>query len=74
MTLEQAVLNKLRHLPPDKQQEVLQFIESLQTQAKSNPPRRSVKGLWSHLNKPISDEEITLARQEMWSSFPRDIS
>lgn len=35
MTIEQAVLEKLRTLPTNKQQEVLDFIEFLQTQAES---------------------------------------
>ncbi len=29
MTVEQAVLEKLRELPPERQQEVLDFVESL---------------------------------------------
>lgn len=35
MTIEQAVLEKLRTLPTNKQQEVLDFIEFLQTKAES---------------------------------------
>ncbi len=32
MTLEQAILEKVRALPPEKQQEILDFAESLQVQ------------------------------------------
>lgn len=71
MTLEQAVLEKLRQLPLDKQQEVLQFAESLQTKT-VKPPLRSVKGLWSHLDNEITENDLTQARQEMWSNFPRN--
>ena len=35
MNLEQAVLDKLRELPPDKQQEVLDFAEFLQQKKSS---------------------------------------
>jgi hypothetical protein len=35
MSIEQAVLEKLRTLPTNKQQEVLDFVEFLQTKAKS---------------------------------------
>lgn len=35
MTIEQAVLEKLRTLPTNKQQEVLDFVEFLQTKAES---------------------------------------
>jgi hypothetical protein len=30
MTIEQAIVEKLRTLPPDKQQEALEFVEALQ--------------------------------------------
>jgi len=35
MSIEQAVLEKLRMLPTNKQQEVLDFVEFLQTKAES---------------------------------------
>ncbi len=35
MSIEQAVLEKLRTLPTNKQQEVLDFVEFLQTKAES---------------------------------------
>jgi hypothetical protein len=40
MTIEQAVLEKLRELPPDKQQEVLDFIQSLKQKSLPKKPRR----------------------------------
>jgi hypothetical protein len=33
MTIEQAIVEKLRTLPPDKQQEALDFVEALQIKA-----------------------------------------
>lgn len=75
--IEHAILAKLRALPPDKQQEVLAFVESLQQSncqpPEPNPqPRRSIVGLWDHLGVDITEEDIDEARREMWGNFPRD--
>jgi hypothetical protein len=72
MNLEQAVLDKLRALPPDKQQEVLDFAEFLQQKSISKPPLKSVKGIWANLNIEIAEEDIAQARKEMWANFPRE--
>jgi hypothetical protein len=55
MNLEQAVLEKLRQLPIDKQQEVLDFAEFIhQKMSSKRPPQesklRSIKGLWANLD------------------------
>lgn len=71
-SIEQTVVEKLRALPPEKQQEVLDFVESLEEQTASKPPRRSVKGLWADLGGDITEEDIADARREMWSNFPRE--
>jgi hypothetical protein len=39
MTIEQAVVEKLRALPVEKQQEVLDFVEFLQRKSVPKPPR-----------------------------------
>ena len=70
MTIEQAVLGKLRELPPKRQQEVLDFVESLQRD-NTKRPRRSVEGLWADLRIHITDADIEQARQEMWGAFHR---
>jgi len=71
MNLEQAVLDKLRGLPPERQQEVLDFAEFLQQKTMPKRPLKSVKGLWANLDMDITEEEITEARKEMWGNFPR---
>jgi hypothetical protein len=73
MNLEQAVLEKLRELPPEKQQEVLNFATFLQQQVTPKRPLRSVKGLWADLDIDITEEDIAQARKEMWGNFPKDI-
>ena len=73
MTIEQQVLEKLRDLPPEKQKEVLEFVDSLKEKKGSAKPRRSLLGLWADLNIHITEEDIAEARREMWGNFPRDI-
>jgi hypothetical protein len=71
-SIEQTVVEKLRALPPEKQQEVLDFVESLEGKNVSKHPRRSVKGLWADLGVDITEEDIAEARREMWGNFPRE--
>jgi len=73
MTIEQQVLEKLRDLPPEKQKEVLDFVDSLKEKHGPKKPRRSLLGLWADLNIHITEEDIAEARREMWGNFPRDI-
>jgi hypothetical protein len=71
MTIEEAILDKVRKLPPEKQQALLKFADSL---AAPSPPKslRSLEGLWADLNIGISEEDIAEVRREMWKNFPRD--
>jgi uncharacterized protein (DUF2267 family) len=73
MSLEESFLEKLRQLPPDRQREVLDFVEFLQNKT-GDPvtPRRSVKGLWADLESHITEEDIAEVRAEMWRNFPRE--
>ena len=73
MSIEESVLVKLRVLPVEKQREVLDFVEFLESKSASKPPRRSVKGLLADFNIDITAEDIAEARREMWGNFPRDI-
>ena len=74
MTIEEMVLEKLRELPPEKQKEVLEFVESLKPFGGTIKPLRSLEGLLEDLNIDITEEDIAEARREMWGNFPRDIS
>jgi hypothetical protein len=74
MTIEEMVLKKLRGLPPNRQKEVLQFVESLTPDNGSSKRLHSLEGLLEDLNVDISEEDIAEARREMWGKFPRDIS
>lgn len=70
--LEQTLLETVRSLPPEKQQEVLDFAEFLRQKITPKQPRRSLKGLWADFDIQISEEDIAEARQEMWGNFPRE--
>jgi hypothetical protein len=57
-------LEAVRHLPREKQQEVLKHAQSLRQQ-QPKKPFRSVKGLWTDLGTSLSAEEIEENRREM---------
>lgn len=64
-------MEKMRELPPDKQKEVLEYVESLQAQNQSRRPLDSLAGLWANRGIDITEEDIAEARREMWGNFPR---
>ncbi|MFZ0785186.1 MAG: hypothetical protein WBP92_03210 [Candidatus Acidiferrales bacterium] len=70
MTIEEQVLQKLRDLPPEKQKEVLDFVDSLGEWPQE--VLRSLRGLWADLSFHVTEEDIAEARREMWGNFPRD--
>ena len=69
MTIETQVPERLRDLPPEKQKEVLDFVDSLKAKNGPKGPRRSLRGLWADLNFHITEEDIAEARREMWGNF-----
>ena len=72
MSIEQAILENLRVLPPEKQQEVLDFVEFIKTKSRPKVARRSIKGLCADLGVHITEEDIAQARREIWGNFPRE--
>ncbi|HEY6342786.1 MAG TPA: hypothetical protein VIY49_14945 [Bryobacteraceae bacterium] len=70
MSIEEAILEKVRSLTPEKKAEVLQFLSGLE--ASGHPRFRSPKGILSDLNFRITEEDLGEARREMWSGFPRN--
>ena len=73
MNIEQSVLERLRELPLEKQQEVLDFTDYLHQKITPKRPLRSIKGLCADLKVDITAEDIAEARKEMWGNFPREI-
>jgi Protein of unknown function (DUF2281) len=72
MTLVETVIEKLKQMPPEKLQEVLNFAEFISQKAEEKKPLQSSAGALAHLNISISNEEIDEARREMWANFPRE--
>lgn len=66
-------MEKVRSLPLERQQELLDFAEFLQQKVAVKRPRKSIKELWAGFNIDITEEDIAEARQEMWGNFPREI-
>ena len=72
MSLEQAILEAVRTLPPDKQREVYEHAARLRAETTKQPPFKSVRGLWADLGISLSAEELDENQREMWQGFPRD--
>lgn len=70
MTIEQTLLEAVRALPPEQQQELLEHAGRLRSAAKK--PFKSVKGLWAGMGISISSEELDESRRELWKNFPRE--
>lgn len=72
MTVEETVLEKVKVLPPNRKQEVLDFVEFLEEKEAKPQPRRSLYGMLADLEVNISEDDIAEARREMWGNFPRE--
>jgi len=72
MSLEQAILEIVHELPPDKQRAVFDYVSRLQTEGTKKPPFESIEGLWADLGISLSAEEIDQTQREMWRGFPRE--
>ncbi|MBI4909953.1 MAG: hypothetical protein HY820_40415 [Acidobacteria bacterium] len=72
MSLEQAILEAVRALPADKQQEVLNHAAKLRDEAGRKRPFKSVRGLWADLGISLSSEEIDENQRDMGRNFPRE--
>ena len=65
MSIEEQVLGKLRELPPERQKEVLDFVDFLREKNGAKKPLRSLRGLWKDLNLDVTEEDLAQARREM---------
>ena len=72
MMVEEILLEKVKALPVNRQQEVLDFAEFLALKEATSQPRRSLRGALADLDIKITEEDIREARQEMWGNFPRE--
>jgi hypothetical protein len=72
MSVEQAILEAIRALPAEKQQELLSHATRLREETGPKKPFMSIKGLWSDLGISPSADEIEENQREMWKNFPRE--
>lgn len=80
MLLIQELLRTLRGINRTEQEEVLAFAQSIvkrrdspNTGESSNPPKKSLLGIFSDLAIGLTPEDLAEARKEMWGNFPRPI-
>ncbi len=73
MNAEQALIDLIRVLPGERQEEVLAYAEGLRDKSdEPKVPRPSGRGLWADLKIDLTAEDIDEVRREMWKNFPRD--
>lgn len=72
MTTTAQLIEKIQRLPPERQEELLEFVEKLEQEQKQ-PPLVDSYGDLRDLGLPdLSLEDFQQARREMWRNFPRD--
>jgi hypothetical protein len=74
MTVKDEILQKVTRLPPERQREVLEFVDSLHDAGPkaAAPKRNTYCGALVGQIPDITAEEIDELRHEMWRNFPRD--
>jgi hypothetical protein len=70
MSIEEAILEKVRALPPERKAEVLEYVSGLEVEKRT--PFRSPKGILADLDFTLTEEDLAEVRREMWANFPRD--
>ena len=72
VSLEQRILEAVRALPAEQQQEILNHAARLREEAGRKSPFKSVRGLWADLGVSLSADEIEANQRDMWRNFPRE--
>lgn len=72
MGVAELIAKKLNVLPPDKQREVLDFVDFLSQRAARRQERRDPLGLWADLDIDLTARDGDDARRELWGVFPRE--
>jgi hypothetical protein len=65
----ELIAQKTSALSPEKQQEILDFVEFLALREAPKAALRSLDGLWQGLD--LSKDDIEETRQGLWGDFPR---
>lgn len=72
MTTKEVLLEKFEVLSVNRQQELLDFAEFLESKEAVKAPRLNLHGVLADLNINITEEDICEARKEAWANFPRE--
>ncbi|MDB5301540.1 MAG: hypothetical protein JWO87_3203 [Phycisphaerales bacterium] len=73
MSISDTVARKVEQLPPERQLEVLDFVEFLERKPAKAGARRDPEGLLADQPSNLGLEEFAEARREMWREFPREM-
>jgi hypothetical protein len=71
MTIEEQLVEKLRHLSPADQRRVLEFAARLE-QPSGQRSYRDPRGMLAGLGTDITEADIAEGRREAWAYFPRE--
>ena len=71
--ISEEVVNKLRALPLEQQQKVMELVNEL-TARSLGTPRKSLKGAMSDLRVDLTEEDFDEVRTQVWTGFPRDVA
>jgi hypothetical protein len=74
MKVEQEIIERVRTLAPQRQQEVLEFLNRIEERDEGKQPLHILRGLWKDLGVHITEEDLAQARREMWGDFPRSLA
>ncbi len=74
MSREEALLEAIREVAPDKAQEILDRAGQIEAKPLERPrkPLPDLYGICADLPLDLSEEDFRALRKEMWKNFPRD--
>ncbi len=72
MTLTEKLIEKVAHLPPERQMEILDFAEFIANKAANDVPLHDPEGMLADIPSNLTLEEFKAARREAWKNAPRE--
>lgn len=78
ISIEEAVIERLRFLPEAQKQEVLDFVDFLAVRKQKNlkktvPKLPKLLGRYANLKVAFEERDLLEDRTQMWGQFPRKI-
>jgi hypothetical protein len=73
MTVVDTVKEQIAHLPPARQLEVLEFVQSVVRQTASVAARHDPEGILANPFPELEIADFKANRREMMNGFPREI-